>query len=165
MAVNCAAINLKVRGGRVETEKGIAIGTNAINVRAKGSVDFGQEKLKAALVMVPVRGIKLSITGSVINSMEITGSLAEPEISVSGAALAAKAITATGIGLLLSPFTGGLSVVAGAGLGFLAGDLLENWLSDSMPCQTAREEGAPVKEGDPEFLNLPFSELSYELIE
>lgn len=164
MAVNCAAINLKVRNGRAETENGVAVGTNAINIRASGYIDFGAEKMKVALATVPVRGIKLSISGSVVNSMEVSGSLAEPEIKVSGTALAAKAVKATGIGILLAPLTGGLSAVAGAGIAFFASDLLENWLADSMPCQTAREEGAPVKEGDPEFLDMPIDFLAEGII-
>ncbi|MCL2331070.1 MAG: AsmA family protein [Proteobacteria bacterium] len=164
MPINCAAINLKVRGGRADTERGVAIGTNAINIRAKGFVDFGKEKLSAALVTVPVKGIKLSISGNVVNSLEISGNLAEPDIKINGGAIAAKALTATGIGLLLAPFTGGLGLVAGAGIGFLASDLLENWLSDPMPCQTARNSGAPAMNGDPEWLNLPASDLVWEMI-
>jgi hypothetical protein len=164
MAVECAAANLKIRGGRIDTERGVAVATNAINIRAKGYVDFGAETMKAALATVPVRGLKLSVTGSIVNSMEISGNLAEPDFRVSGSAIAAKAITATGIGLLLAPFTGGLSIVAGAGVGLLAGDLLENWLSDSHPCRTALESGAPPESGDPEFLNLAPEQLAREMI-
>ena len=164
MQINCAAVNLKVRAGRVETERGVAIGTNAINIRAKGYVDFGNERLKATFVTVPVRGLKLSISGNVINSMEISGNLAEPDIKVNGSAIAAKALTATGIGLLLAPITGGIGLAA-AGVGFLASDLLENWLSDSMPCQTAREDGAPNLPGDPEFMKRPLGELVGGMIE
>ncbi len=164
LTLDCAVINLKLRNGVVETERGIALETNAINMRVAGNVDFGKETIKAALITVPVRGLKLSITGNVVNNMEITGNMAEPSISVNGTALAAKAVSATGIGLLLAPFTGGLSIAAGAGLGFLAGDLLENWLSDPHPCKTALEEGAPEKKGDPEFLNKNLDTLVNEML-
>ena len=83
-----------------------------------------------ALTTVPVRGLKLSLTGNVVNSIEITGNLAEPDIKISGAAVAGKVASATGLGLLLAPLTGGIGLVAGAGVGLLAGDLLENWLAD-----------------------------------
>ena len=159
MTIWCATVNLKVRAGRVETERGVAVSTNAINIRAKGWIDFGQEEMKVVLVTVPVRGLRLSISGNIVNSMEITGNLAEPDIKISGAAIAAKAATATGIGLLLAPFTGGLSIVAGAGLGLLTGNLLENWLSDSQPCETAQKSGAPKEPGDPDFMNIPVMEL------
>lgn len=76
-----------------------------------------------------------------------------------------RAATTAGIGMLvLAPFTGGLSLVAGAGVGFLAGDLLNNWLADDNPCETAMMRGAPAREGDPAFMNRPLEELVAELI-
>ena len=157
--ISCAAVNAKLRDGRIETEQGVAVETNAINMRLAGNLDLGQEKMRLALTTVPVRGIKLSLTGKVVNSIELSGSLAEPDIAISGAAVAGKVASATGIGLLLAPFTGGIGLVAGAGVGWLAGDLLENWLADNSPCKTALERGAPVYRGDEEWLGEPISEL------
>jgi hypothetical protein len=37
--------------------------------------------------------------------------------------------------------------------------LLENWLADSHPCETALERGAPLYRDDPEWLGEPVSEL------
>ncbi len=165
ITIDCASLNLKLRNGVVETTTGVAIETNAINVRLVGMVDFGREKMKASLVTVPSRGLKISITGSLTNSMTFTGVLAEPDVKISGAAVAGKVATGTGIGLLLAPLTGGLSVVAGAGIGLVAGDFLENWLSDPHPCKTARESGAPAEKGDPEWLNQPMPSLVGDLVE
>ena len=64
---------------------------------------------------------------------------------------------------MLAPFTGGLSVVAGAGLGLVAGDLLENWLADDEPCKTAYKNGAPVRRDDPEWFNTPISDLMQQV--
>ena len=83
---------------------------------------------------------------------------------ISGAAVAGKVASATGIGLLLAPFTGGIGLVAGAGVGLLAGDLLENWLADDTPCETALTRGAPAKRGDPEWMMRPVEELAMEII-
>ncbi len=94
-----------------------------------------------------------------MNSIEITGNLAEPDIKISGAAVAGKVASATGIGLLLAPFTGGISLAAGAGLGLLAGDLLENWLADDHPCETALTRGAPDMRNDPEWLGADIGDL------
>ena len=94
-----------------------------------------------------------------MNSVEISGNLAEPDIRISGAAVAGKVASATGIGLLLAPFTGGISLAAGAGLGLLAGDLLENWLADDQPCKTALSRGAPDWRDDPEWLGAPIGDL------
>ncbi|MGN0917067.1 MAG: AsmA family protein [Candidatus Enterousia sp.] len=159
MKISCVAVNTKLRDGLAQTRQGVAVETNAINVRLAGDVNLGDETMHLALTTVPVRGIKLSLTGNVVNSIEITGNLSEPDIKISGAAVAGKVASATGIGLLLAPFTGGIGLVAGAGVGLLAGDLLENWLADDEPCKTALERGAPPMRGDPEWLNAPLTEL------
>lgn len=162
--ISCATINLKVRDGIIETENGVAAETNAINVRLAGTVDLGDESMKVSLMTVPVRGLKISLTGNVVNAIEITGNLAEPDIKISGSAVASKVASATGIGLLLAPFTGGIGLVAGAGVGWLAGDLIENWLADDHPCRTARKSGAPVLRHDPEWMALPMAELVGRII-
>lgn len=157
--ISCLALNAKLRDGLFETQNGFAIETNAINVRLAGSLDLGQEQMNLALTTVPVRGLKLSLTGKFVNSIELSGDLAAPDIKVSGAAVASKVASATGIGLLLAPLTGGLSLVAGAGIGLVAGDLLENWLADAHPCETALQKGAPLFYDDPEWMATDVSEL------
>ncbi|MBP5485513.1 MAG: AsmA family protein [Alphaproteobacteria bacterium] len=153
MTINGAVANLMLRNGVAEIKNGVAIETNAINIRLGGELNLGEETLNLSLTTVPVRGIKLSITGSIVNTITISGNLAEPDIQISGAAVAGKAISATGIGLLLAPLTGGLGLVAGAGVGLLAGDLLENWLADDHPCETALEKGAAPRRHDPEWMH------------
>jgi len=157
--IYCMAVNTKLRNGFAETRNGVAVETNAINARLAGDLDLGKEKINLALTTVPVRGLKISLTGNVVNSVEITDNLAEPDVRVSGLSVAGKVASATGIGLLLAPFTGGLSLVAGAGLGLVAGDLLENWLADDEPCKTAMKQGAHSHRDDPEWLNIPMAEL------
>jgi hypothetical protein len=137
LKIGCAVANIYLENGKVEVKKGVAVETNAVNMRATGNVNLGQEKMNVAMVTVPVRGLKISLTGNVVNAMEIGGSMAEPSVKISGNQLIKKAAKATGIGILLAPFTGGLSILAGAGIGLLAGDLLENWLADTTPCKTA----------------------------
>ena len=157
--ISCVALNAKLRDGVFETQNGFAIETNAINIRLAGNLDLGDETMRLSLTTVPVRGLKLSLVGNVVNSIELTGSLAEPDIKISGAAMAGKVASATGIGLLLAPLTGGLSIVAGAGVGLIAGDLLENWLADDHPCETAMKRGAPDIPDDPEWMAKPMAEL------
>lgn len=159
MNISCVAINAKLRNGVIETQNGVAVETNAINVRLAGSLNLGDENIQLALTTVPVRGLKLSLTGNVVNSIEITDNLATPTVQISGAAVAGKVASATGIGLLLAPFTGGIGLVAGTGVGLLAGDLLENWLADSNPCETAMKRGAPGRRDDPEWMNEPLENL------
>ncbi len=164
MKISCASVNTKIRNGLIETQHGVAVETNAINLRLAGDLDLGKEKIKLSLITVPVRGLKLSLTGNVVNSIEITGNLAEPTLQISGAAVAGKVASATGIGLLLAPFTGGISLVAGAGVGLLAGDLLENWLADDHPCETAMEKGATIRRDDPDWMSLPVKELASSIL-
>ncbi len=164
MKISCVSVNTKLRNGLIETENGVAIETNAINVRLAGDLDLGRETIQLSLTTVPVRGLKLSLTGNVVNSIEITQNLAEPTIQISGAAVAGKVASATGIGLLLAPFTGGIGLVAGAGVGLLAGDLLENWLADDKPCETALSRGAPSRPDDPEWMDMPVTDLAESII-
>ena len=134
--ISGVALNAKLRDGVFETQNGFAIETNAINIRLAGILDLGNEEMKLWLMTVPVRGLKLSLTGNVV-----------------------KVASATGLGLLLAPFTGGVGLVAGAGIGLVAGDLLENWLADDRPCETAMKRGAPDYEDDPEWMSAPMAEL------
>lgn len=157
--ISCAAVNVKVRDGLIDTERGVAVETNAINVQLAGSLDLGDEEMRLSLATVPVRGLKLSLTGNVVNAVEITGNLAEPDIKINGVAVAGRVASATGLGLLLAPLTGGIGLVAGAGVGWLAGDLLENWLADDHPCQTAMKKGAPSQRGDLAWMNAPMADL------
>jgi len=163
--ISCVALNAKLRDGVAATQNGFAAETNAINVRLAGDINLGAETINLALTTVPVRGLKLSLTGNVVNSMEITGNLAEPDIKISGAAMAGKVASATGIGLLLAPFTGGIGLVAGAGVGLLAGDLLENWLADDDPCETAMRRGAPARRDDPAWMDEPIEQLVEQILD
>jgi hypothetical protein len=117
------------------------------------------------LATVPVRGIKLSLSGNLVNALQITGNLAEPDIKISGQAIAGKVGSAVGLGLLLAPLTGGLSIAAGAVAGLIAGDLLESWLADEHPTKTAKKQGAHVKRGDPDWFKQPIRVLSAPLLE
>ena len=155
MTITGVAANLKLRDGDIETQNGVAIETNSINARLAGDLNLGAETIDLALTTVPSRGLKLSITGNVVNTVEIVGNLAEPDIKINGAALTGKVVSATGLGLLLVPLTGGVSFVAGV----LAGGLLENWLADSTPVDTALNKGAPLQDGDPDWMGLPLEEL------
>ena len=112
-----------------------------------------------------MRGLKLSLSGNLVNSLQISGNLAEPDFKISGAAIAGKVGSAVGLGLLLSPLTGGLSIAGGLVAGLLAGDLIEGWLADDEPYKTAMTRGAPIKRGDPDWFRQPVEVLSQPLFE
>lgn len=154
-----AIANLKLRNGLIETQNGVAVETKAINVRLIGALDLGKEKIQMSIATVPVRGLKLSLTGNLVNALQITGNLAEPDFEISSGALVGKVGSAVGLGLLLAPLTGGLSIAGGFVAGLLAGDLLEGWLADDHPYKTAMKKGAPLKKGDPEWFKIPLPDL------
>ena len=163
--VGSAIVNVKLRDGLIETQNGVAVETRVINMRLAGTLDLGKETIQMSLATVPVRGLKLSLSGNLVNAMQISGNLAEPDFKISGAAVAGKVGSAVGIGLLLSPLTGGLSIAGGLLAGVLAGDLLEGWLADDNPYQTAMNTGAPRKRDDPDWMNTPVQELSNSFIQ
>ena len=163
--INSAIANLKLRNGLIETRNGVAVETMVINLRLAGDLDLGKETISLSLASVPVRGLKLSLSGNVVNSLQISGNLAEPDFKINGAAIVGKVGSAVGLGLLLAPLTGGLSIAGGLVAGLLAGDLLEGWLADDNPYKTAMEKGAPVRHGDPEWFRTPVKDLEQPLFE
>ena len=163
--IDGAVANVKLRNGLIETQNGVAVETHVINMRLAGTLDLGKEKIQMSLASVPVRGLKLSLSGNLVNAMQISGNLAEPDFKISGAAVAGKVGSAVGIGLLLSPLTGGLSIAGGLVAGLLAGDLLESWLADDHPYKTAKKKGAPRKRGDPDWMNKSVKELAQNLFQ
>jgi len=154
-----AIANLKLRNGLIETSNGVAVETKVINVRLAGTLDLGKETIQMSLASVPVRGLKISLSGNLVNALQITGNLAEPDFKISGGAIVGKVGSAVGLGLLLAPLTGGLSLAGGFVAGLLAGDLIENWLADDHPYRTAMEKGAPRKRDDPDWLSTPLGIL------
>ena len=163
--IRSAIANVKLRNGLIETKNGVAVETQVINLRLAGDLDLGKETIQMSLASVPVRGLKLSLSGNLVNAMQISGNLAEPDFKISGAAVAEKVGSAVGIGLLLSPLTGGLSIAGGLVAGLLAGDLLEGWLADDNPYKTARDKGAPKKRGDPDWMGQPVKVLVRDFFE
>ena len=165
VTIDNAIANVKLRNGLIETQNGVAVETHITNVRLAGTLDLGNEKIQMSLASVPVRGLKLSLSGNIVNAMQITGNLAEPDFKINGAAVAGKVGSAVGIGLLLSPLTGGLSIAGGLVAGLLAGDLIESWLADDNPYKTAKKKGAPKKRGDPDWMDIPVHDLAQEFLE
>lgn len=163
--ISRAVANVKIRDGLIETTNGVAVETQIMNLRLAGTLNLGKEDIQMSLASVPVRGLKLSLSGNLVNALQISGNLAEPDFKLNGKAIAGKVGSAVGLGLLLAPLTGGLSLAGGVVAGFFAGDLLESWLADEHPYQTAMEKGAPEKDNDPRWMNLPVEVLVQTVFE
>ena len=165
IVIDKAIANVKLRNGLIETQNGVAVETHVVNMRLAGTLDLGKETIQMSLASVPVRGLKLSLSGNLVNALQITGNLAEPDFKINGAAVVGKVGSAVGIGLLLSPLTGGLSIAGGLVAGLLAGDLIESWLADDNPYKTAKRKGAPKKRDDPEWMDVPVKNLIQDFFE
>jgi hypothetical protein len=159
MRIHCATANLKIRNGRLDMNRNVAVQTQAVNIRATGNVDFGNETMNIALDTVPTQGIKLSLSGNVINSLELSGNIAEPKLALNQKVLD-KIATAASLGIAVGALTGGIGMLVGAGIGLVGGDVVTNWTEDGNPCQTALKDGAPEsRRGDPDFLGQPINQL------
>jgi hypothetical protein len=159
MRIYCAVANLLVRGGRIDLDRNVAAQTKAVNMLLAGSVDFGRETMALSLVATPTDGLKLSISGNLMSSMEFAGSLSEPELKLNQGAAIGKVVTAAGVGLVVGALTGGVGLLVGAGVGLLGGDVISNWTADEEPCRTALKETPPAGSGDPAFLGRPLDRL------
>jgi hypothetical protein len=161
MRMSCAVANLKVRNGRIDMDKNVVVQTRAVNVRAIGNIDLGRETMEVSLNTTPADGIKLSVSGNLVNSMEFVGNLAEPDIRLNRTAVAEK-LMAVGVGIAVGALTGGVGLLVGAGAGLVGGEMISNWREDDNPCRVALKDGAPKsKSGDPAFMGQPVDRLAH----
>ena len=165
MPIDCAVANLLVRGGRIEMDRNVAIETPAVNMRAIGNVDFGNETLDVSIDSTPTDGIRLSFSGNLVNSIVFTGNLAEPDLRLNRDVVAGRIVTAAGMGVAAGALTGGVGLLPGAVVGLFGVDILGNWITDPNPCRTARGPGGPIAvQGDPAFMFRPADVLAREFI-
>lgn len=161
MRIHCAVANLKIRNGMFDMDKNVVVQTKAVNIRMIGNMDLGRETMNVSMDTVPTQGIKLSLTGNVVKSLELSGNLAEPELKLNRSAALNKIVTATAIGLAVGALTGGIGLLVGAGVGLVSGDVVDNWSADEKPCRTALAGGAPPsRRGDPDFMKMPVARLA-----
>jgi hypothetical protein len=165
MKISCAVANLKIRNGKTELDRNVAVQTAAVNIRVVGGVDFGGENMNLSLDTRPIDGLRISVSGNLVNSIAFTGNLAEPELKVNGDAVMKTLAAAAGFGAAAGILTGGVGFLVGAGVGLVGGDVLGNWTADETPCRTALRDGAPKRRRrDPEFMDRPVEELAAEFL-
>jgi hypothetical protein len=89
-----------IKGGLVTT-RSLAIDTSVANIGGEGTIDLGSETIDLALVANP-KGV--AVPGGQ-TGISIGGTLAEPQIRVNPALLAARGLAGATLGLFLSPLT------------------------------------------------------------
>lgn len=121
--MECAVIKFDIKDGIATTDKGIAMQTQRMNIIGSGTVNLKTEELALALKPVAREGLGVNI-GSLVDAVQITGTLAEPS-----AGIGAEGALRAGLSAGAAVATGGLSV--------LAQGLFQKSTSDEDPCATA----------------------------
>ncbi|EED35683.1 hypothetical protein NOR51B_1630 [Luminiphilus syltensis NOR5-1B] len=123
----CTVVLAEVKGGVVNGDPLLVQSTERLNIIAEAKIDLATEKLSATFRAIPQKGLGVSI-GSLVNPfVGVSGTLANPRISLDPE------------GMLLE---GGAAIATG-GLSLLAFRLTDRLLSSSDPCTDAIEKVQP----------------------
>lgn len=119
----CSVVNFTIKDGVANSDKGIAVMTDKLNIIGSGNINLQTEEIDITIKPEPRKGIGISLS-QLAGLVSVGGTLAKPAINVNkvealGAGVAAGAAVATG----------GLSVIAKG--------LLNRTFSDRNPCETA----------------------------
>ncbi|MCG8325310.1 MAG: AsmA family protein, partial [Thiotrichales bacterium] len=142
--LECAVVKFDVKDGMATTDRGIALRTKRLNVSGSGTVDLKTEALNLAVKPRAREGLGINI-GSLVDAVQVSGTLAEPSAGVS----AEGALTA-GITAGAAVATGGLSVLTQGLFDSSSGEGDVNpcdiALGKAQPRQAARPAGKKAKE-------------------
>jgi len=120
----CAVVNLQITNGIANTNNGIAMVTDKMQVTSSGKIDFGAERIDLNVRPKATGGIGIGL-GSLAQAVKVSGPLSNPGVGVD------KAGAIKAIGTLGAAFaTGGASLLAQS-----AKDKIDG---GGDPCQTAR---------------------------
>jgi uncharacterized protein involved in outer membrane biogenesis len=111
VALRCTLADLAVRDGIVNT-RALVMDTPIADIGGDGTINLRTERINIELVARP----EGSALPSGRTGISITGTLANPEINVNAAVLAARGAAAT-FGTLLTPFTAIVNALGGGGGG------------------------------------------------
>jgi hypothetical protein len=121
----CAVVNLQIAGGVANTNEGIALVTDKMQVTSSGKIDLGGERIDLNVRPKATSGLGVGL-GSLVQAVKVTGPLSSPGIGID------KNAAIKSLGTLGAAFaTGGASFLAQA-----AKDKVDNSRGD--PCQLAR---------------------------
>jgi hypothetical protein len=102
----CGVTNFVITSGVANTQNGIALVTDKMNLTASGKVDLGQERLDMVVKPTATSGLGVGL-GKLVSAIKITGPIAGPNIGIDSAG-SAKALGSLGLAFA----TGGGSLLA-----------------------------------------------------
>ena len=121
----CAVVNLQIAGGVANTNEGIALVTDKMQVTSSGKIDLGNERVDLNVRPKATGGLGLGL-GSLAQAVKVSGPLASPGIGID------KVGAIKSIGVLGAAFaTGGASLLAQSATNKAEG-------TGGDPCQIAR---------------------------
>ncbi|TAL00805.1 MAG: AsmA family protein [Rhodospirillaceae bacterium] len=121
----CAVVNFQIAGGIANTQNGIALVTDKMNLVASGKLDLGQERIDMTVKPTATSGLGLGL-GKLVSAIRLNGPMTKPNVGLDSAG-SAKAIGSIGLAFA----TGGASLLAQG-----MKDRADTSTGD--PCQTAR---------------------------
>jgi hypothetical protein len=102
--INCAAAFITIESGKLVGKPAIVVDTPDVKISSNITLDLGSERIKAKFKTVPQKGLGFSVSSVFNPYVEVTGTLAKPQITVDPAN--------TVVGGSLAVMTGGLSILA-----------------------------------------------------
>lgn len=129
--IHCAIANLRVNGGRIISEKSVAVEAERLNLVINGKVRLTDETMDLS-VHPSVPGHVDSPLSNFTDMLRIKGTIRKPHVGMDAKATAR---TVASVGAALA--TGGISL--------LGEGLVDSLIKDDAPCQTALKAFSPDK--------------------
>lgn len=105
MVAKCAVVNFQVTNGVANTNQGVVLVTDKMNVVSTGNINLGTERIDLSIRPQATTGLNMGL-GNLTQSVKLAGPLSAPGVAIDKAG-AVKAIGSLGAALA----TGGLSVL------------------------------------------------------
>lgn len=132
--VKCMAMRLDVRDGVAYADHGLVVLTDKVSLAGSGTIDLRDERLSLDVALTAHEGITFS-KASLAGGATVTGTLADPQVAVSGTNVATTAVSVAGS-------------VATGGLWFLGKKLINATTTGAQTCSNVLKEAPPETAGE-----------------
>jgi len=102
----CAVVNFQISGGVANTQNGIALVTDKMNLVGTGKLDLGQERIDMTVKPTATGGLGIGL-GKLVSAVKLSGPMMHPNVGLDSAG-SMKALTSIGAAFA----TGGASLLA-----------------------------------------------------
>ncbi|MEH6588951.1 MAG: AsmA family protein [Halioglobus sp.] len=123
--IRCVTVLAAAEAGRVYGDPVLVLQTDKLHIFAKTEVKLKKEKLDLYFKTVPQRGLGISLTNLINPYVKVTGTFAQPALSLDGE----------------SAFAHGSAAILTGGLSILATSIVDRYSSPKDPCGQSLVEG------------------------